>query len=188
MARPRSDAKRSAIMRAATHVIASQGLGAPTALIGKQGGVSRGSLFTYFDTKADLLNQLYVALRTESAAAAVSGLPVGSDHRQQMRHMWFRWLRWAIAHPDKRRVLARLSVSDDITAGSHRDGTRAFAGIAALLERSRADGPMRRAPIGLVAALMTGVAEAAMDVMTRDPANADAHCADAFDALWRMIA
>ena len=35
---------------------------------------------------------------------------------------------------------------------------------------------------------MTGVAEAAMDVMMRDPAHADAHCEDAFNAMWRMIA
>ena len=60
MARPRSDEKRSAIMSAAIHVIASQGLGAATATIAKEAGVSNGSLFTYFQTKADLFNQLYI--------------------------------------------------------------------------------------------------------------------------------
>ena len=174
-------------MTAAIRIIASQGLGAPTALIAKEAGVSNGSLFTYFATKPDLLNHLYVALKTESAGAALGGLPTRSDLREQMRHMWIRWLHWAIIHPDKRRTLVHLGVSEDVTAESHRAGSHAFAGVAELLERSRAGGPMRDAPIGLVAALMTGVAEAAMDVMARDPANADAHCAEAFDAMWRMI-
>ena len=175
-------------MTAAIQVIASQGLGAPTALIAKQAAVSNGSLFTYFETKAELLNQLYIELKTESGEAALSGLPSESEARAQLRHVWSHWLRWATRHPEQRRTLAHLSVSDEITEESRQAGSRAFAGIGKLLERSRADGPMRDAPIGLVAALMTGVAEAAMDFMLRDPADADAHCAASFEAVWRMIA
>ena len=188
MARPRSQDRRGAIVEAAVSVIASQGLGAPTALIAKQAGVSNGSLFTYFATKADLLNDVYVELKTESAAAALGGLPLRSGTREQMRHMWSQWLHWATAHPDKHRALAHLSVSDDITADSRRAGGHAFAGVARLLEQSRATGPMGDKPSGLVTALMTGIAEAALDVMLRDPARAVAHCEDASDALWRMIA
>ena len=47
---------------------------------------------------------------------------------------------------------------------------------------------MHDAPLPLVVTVMTGVAEATMDLMMRDPANADAHCATAFQAVWRMIA
>lgn len=175
-------------MTAAIKVIASQGLGAPTALIAQEAGVSNGSLFTYFETKTDLLNQLYIELKIESGAAAMGGLPTESDTREQLRHVWSHWLHWATSHPDKRRTLAHLGVADDITEESHQAGSRAFAGIRKLLERSRAGGPMRDAPAALVTALMTGVAEAAMDFMMRDPANADAHCAASFDAVWRMIA
>jgi AcrR family transcriptional regulator len=64
MARPKSDDKRSAIVSAAIRVIAGEGLGAATATIAKEAGVSNGSLFTYFETKADLLNRLYVELKT----------------------------------------------------------------------------------------------------------------------------
>jgi AcrR family transcriptional regulator len=68
-------------MSAAIRVIAAQGLGAPTATIAKEAGVSNGSLFTYFETKADLLNQLYVGLKTEMGAAALDGL----DRRRHPR-------------------------------------------------------------------------------------------------------
>jgi AcrR family transcriptional regulator len=94
MARPRSDEKRGAIMAAATRVIAAQGLGAATAAIAQEAGVSNGSLFTYFETKADLLNHLYLELKTEMAAAALEGLPPGeSGVRTQMQHAWSGWLR-----------------------------------------------------------------------------------------------
>lgn len=188
MARPRSDDKREAIMAAAVRVIAAQGLSAPTALIAKEAGVSNGSLFTYFETKADLLNQLYIELKAEMAAAALDRLP-GQDHtRDRMRAIWSHWLRWATSYPEKRRALAHLGVSDDITADTRQIGHRTMAGIADLLERSRANGPMRDAPLGFVVALMAATAEATIEFMLQDPADADRHSLVGFDALWRMIA
>ena len=84
-------------MAAATRVIVTQGLSAPTATIAKEAGVSNGSLFTYFETKADMFNQLYLEL-------------------------------------------------------------------------------------------MNSMAEATMDFMVQDPANADKHCKAGFEALWRVLA
>src|SRR5947209_18442557 len=124
MPRPRSDDKRAAIIAAATRVIAAQGLGAATATIAKEAGVSNGSLFTYFDTKADLLNQVYLELKTDMGAAILSGLPTDGDVREQLLHMWSRWLHWATANPEKRRVLAQLDVSDEITAATHQAARR----------------------------------------------------------------
>ena len=188
MARPRSDDKRNAIMSAAIRVIASQGLGAPTATIAAEAGVSNGSLFTYFETKADLLNQLYIELKTEMGAAALDGMPTKSGIRKQVFHMWSHWLSWATSSPEKRRTLAHLGVSDDITPASHQTASQAFAGIRELLERSRENGPMRDVPLMFVASLMGALAEATIDFMIRDPANADKHSKTAFDALWRIIA
>src|ERR1700753_709531 len=108
MARPRSADRRNAILSAAARVIAAQGLGAPTAAIAKQAGVSNGSLFGYFDTKATLLNELYIVLKTEMGAAAAGELPATSDLREQVRHMWNQWLSWATSFPEKRRALAQL--------------------------------------------------------------------------------
>lgn len=188
MARPRSDNRRGAIMSAAIRVIASQGLGAPTATIAKEAGVSNGSLFTYFETKADLLNRLYVELKVEMAAAAVDGLPTESDLRTQMLHMWSHWLRWATSCPERCRTLAHLDVADAITVESHQAASHALVGVRTLLERSREHGPMRDASPEFVVALMSALADATSDFMIHDPANADNHCMAAFEALWRMVA
>ena len=188
MARPRSDEKRGAIMAAATRVIAAEGLGAATAAIAAEASVSNGSLFTYFETKADLLNHLYLELKSEMVAAALEGLPAGeSGVRAQMQHVWSGWLRWAPSCPEKRRTLAHLGVSDDITPETREAVHRTMIGIAELLERSRENGPLRAAPLGFVSALMSAMADATMDFMIGDPAKADEHCAIAFEALWRML-
>ncbi len=188
MARPRSEDRRNAIIAATTHVIANHGLAAPTALIAKEAGVSNGSLFTYFETKAALLNQLYVELKTEMAAAALDGVLIDQHVRDQMASMWRGWLGWATADPEKRRTLAQLAVSDEITRPSRDVGNRAMAEVAAILERSRETGPMRAAPLGLVVGLMNAAADATVDFIIHDPANAETHSRTGFEAMWRMIA
>jgi len=188
MPRPRSEDRRNAILSAATRVIAAEGLGAATAAIAKDAGVSNGSLFVYFGTKAVLLNELYVTLKKEMGAVAVAGLPVDSDVREQVLHMWNQWLRWATSCPEKRRALAQLQVADDITADSHRAVSSAFSGIADLLERSRASGPMRDTPLGFVLTLTTAIADAAIDAIIREPADAEARGSVAFEAMWRVLA
>src|ERR1700744_1954854 len=117
MARPKSDEKRAAILEAATRVIVAQGLGAPTAGIAKEAGVANGSLFTYFPTKTDLFNQLYLELKMGMASGAMT-IPGDAEFREQFFHLWKKWMNWAIANPEKRRALAQLGVSDEITPES----------------------------------------------------------------------
>jgi len=188
MARPKSDDKRNAIMAAAARVIVTHGLSAPTAMIAQEAGVSNGSLFTYFETKADLFNQLYLELKAGMASAALEGLPPGAELRKQVFHIWSNWMGWAMSNPEKRRALAQLGVSDEITPATQAAAHKAMAGIGELLERSRAEGPLRNAPKGFVAAIMNSLAEATMDFMIHDPTNAKKHCKAGFDALWRVIA
>jgi AcrR family transcriptional regulator len=188
MPRPRSEDRRNSILAAATRVIAAEGMGAATAAIAKEAGVSNGSLFIYFETKATLLNELYVALKTELGAAAVDGLPVESDVREQVHHMWNQWLHWATSFPEKRRALAQLDVSEGITAETHQVVGSALSGIADQLERSRANGPMREAPLGFVLTLTSAIADATVDAMIREPDQAETRGRMAFEAVWRMLA
>ena len=187
MARPKSDDKRNAIMAAATRVIVTHGLSAPTAMIAQEAGVSNGSLFTYFETKADMFNQLYLELKACMASAALEGLPARAELREQVFHVWSNWMRWAASNPEKRRALVQLGLSDEITPASRAAGHKMMASIGELLEISRANGPMRDASMGFVVAIMNSVAEATMDFMVQDPANADKHCKAGFEALWRVI-
>jgi AcrR family transcriptional regulator len=186
MPRPRSDEKRSAILQAATRVIVMQGLSAPTMVIAKEAGVANGSLFTYFATKTDLFNQLYLELKMEMATGAMN-VPADAEVREQFFQLWKRWMNWAVANPDKRRALAHLSVSDEITPETRAAGHKIMAAVADLLERARAHGPMEKVSKGFLVALMNSVAEATMDFMTQDPANAKKHSREGFDAFWRML-
>ena len=188
MARPKSDDKRNAILAAATRVIVTQGLSAPTAVIAREAGVANGSLFTYFETKTELFNQLYLDLKIGMGSAVLEGLPAGGELREQFFHIWSNWMRWAVSNPEKRRALAQLGVSDEITPETRAAGHKTMAGVATLLEHVRASGPMRKVPMGFVVSIMNAVAEATIDFMIQDSAHAKKRCKDGFEVLWRVVA
>src|SRR3984957_15578674 len=118
MARPLSADKRIAILNAACEVVALLGVSATTAKIAKGAGVAEGTLFTYFATKDDLLNRLYLELKTDLRDAMMTGYPAGKSLVDRNRHVWDRFVGWGSAHPLKRRAMRQLAVSDRITEES----------------------------------------------------------------------
>ena len=187
MARPKSDEKRRAILEAAARVIVAEGLGASTAGIAKAAGVANGSLFTYFDTKTALLNALYLDIKGEIAAAAMRGLPEDAELREQLFCMWRNWASWAVKYPAKRKALAQLAVSEEVSAKTREKAHKLMAGLGGLMSQAIAKGAMRKADRGFVMGVMTSIAETTMDFMTADPKNAKKHCKDGFEAAWRMM-
>ena len=187
MARPRSDDKRSAILEAAISVVAEQGLAAPTATIAKQAGVAHGSLFNYFPTKADLLNAVYLQLKSELNYTVLEDLPGSADTRVQLEHLWIGWLNWGTSHPARRRTLAQLGVSDLITEVSRAKSVEGSAIGIDIFRRASAGGVLQDQPIEFIATIVDGLVGATIDHMIRDPANADTYRDIVFQALWKAM-
>lgn len=187
MARPLSDQKRSAILEAATRAIVRDGLSATTAGIAKEAGVANGSLFTYFETKTDLFNQLYLELKSEMATAAMEGVRQDSELRERSFQIWQNWTHWAVAFPAKRRALTQLSASGELAPETVAAGHKLMSGLASLVDHLREKGSLRKAPLAFVIALMNAIADATMEFMAADPSHAKKHCKKGFDAFWRML-
>jgi AcrR family transcriptional regulator len=111
VARPRSGDKQRAILDAALRICAERGIGgAPTSAISKAAGIAEGSLFTYFKTKDDLLNELYATLRSEFSRH-LTDFPREADAQTRLRHIWDRFLDLGATHPMQLKVLAQLRAS-----------------------------------------------------------------------------
>ena len=172
MARPRSEDKRAAILASATELVAQQGLGAPTAKIAKDAGVAEGTLFTYFDSKDDLLNQLYLEIKTDLRNAMMAGYPATKSRTDRSRYVWDRYIDWGGTFPSKRKAMSQLAVSDRITETCKEIGQNAFREINALMHESLAAGPMKDQPPAFVAAIMVSLADTTMGFIAREPAQA----------------
>jgi AcrR family transcriptional regulator len=187
MARPLSDEKRTAILQAATEVVATLGVGAPTAKIAKVAGVAEGTLFTYFANKDELLNHLYLDLKASLRDAMMADYPSGKSLIDRGRHAWDRYIGWGSAHPLKRKAMNQLAVSDRITEENKRSGAQAFGEVEEMIRESLARGPLKDLPPAFGAALFGAIAETTMDFIAREPTRAQHYTRAGFEAYWRAV-
>ncbi|AIF47965.1 TetR/AcrR family transcriptional regulator [Dyella japonica] len=187
MARPRSEDKRNAILEAATKVFAEQGTSAPTARIARMAGVAEGTLFTYFESKDVLLNELYLTLKSGLREQMLEGYPHRASARERARHAWNGYVDWGVAHPEGRKVMAQLTVSERITEDSKTVGSAPFGGVQEMLREAMAKGVLREMAPAFVGALLSAMAEATISFIEREPKRAEPYRAAGFEAFWNAI-
>jgi AcrR family transcriptional regulator len=189
VARPKSEDKRNAILDAATRLFAERGLtAAPTSEISKQAGVAEGTLFTYFETKDDLINALYRELKLELADAIMSDFPRKKKVRTRLRHIWDRYVNWGIANPRQRKVLAQLQVSEVLTKES-KDATGApFVEFQIMIRDAIEQRIFRNdLPAELISKSLATLVEATIDLTVSKPSKANKYRDSGFQMFWAGI-
>ena len=189
MARPKSEDKRNAILDAATRLFAEHGLtAAPTSEISKQAGIAEGTLFTYFETKDDLINALYREIKLDLADAMMSDFPRKKNVRTKLQHVWDRYVNWGIAHPRQRKALAQLQVSEALTKESRKVGGAPFVEFQAMI-RDAIDGRVFRddLPAELISQSLAALVEATVDLTVSSPSKANKYRDTGFEMFWHGI-
>lgn len=188
MARPLSDDKRDAILASAAELVAVLGTGAPTAKIARGARVAEGTLFTYFASKDDLLNQLFLDIEKELAEAMLADLPAGAGPRERARHVWDRLIDWSAANPARLKALRQLKVSDRINAESRRCGEGLFDGLRRLLEETLAGHAGTDQSPAYIGAILDAIAQATLEFIAREPRKHEEHRARGFETFWKAVA
>ncbi|HEY3415581.1 MAG TPA: TetR/AcrR family transcriptional regulator [Armatimonadota bacterium] len=187
MPRLKSHDKRNKILSAAIRVFAEHGLAAPTSAISQTAGVAEGTLFTYFETKDDLLNALYREIKLELAGVMMSDFARKKDVRSKLRHIWDAYVNWGVAQPDRRRLLAYLKVSDKLTEETKAVGYAPFAEIQVMAREAIAQKLLRDLPLEFITAAMEALAQTTMELMAAHPSKAGKYRAFGFEMLWNGI-
>ena len=186
MARAKSPEKRQAILRAAVHEIAQSGLGASTAGIARRAELAEGTLFTYFATKNELINELYIELKCEVYRRVNANFPHRAELRQRALHVWNETLHWAIERPDERKVSMQLGVSDVVTAATRERMSSEGDAIAQALSELATRGAFKDLPPGFASSSMAAMQNAVMDAIASKPRQKATLIDKGFDAFWRM--
>ena len=188
MARPLSEAKRNALLAAATGAVALSGTAASTLKIAKDAGVAEGTLFVYFPTKDDLLNQLYLELKADLVGFLAADYPANASIQAQIQHLWNRFIYWGLTSPDKRKALRQLSVSEKITEASQNAGQAMFSHLQMVVESGVKTGILREQPIFFLGGVIQALADMVLEMASRDPAKGGQYKRLGWEALWSAIA
>lgn len=188
MARPLSDEKRQAILAAAAEQVATLGTGASTAKIAGAAGVSEGTLFTYFATKEELLNQLFLQLEADLAQTLSASYPQKGRPRERMQRLWDALIQWGHGNPTRRKALRQLKVSDRVSAESRNCSHALFGELLAMVEETLAGHIAADRMSFYIGTVFNGLADITIDATAANPKDYEHLRQAGFDLYWKGAA
>ena len=187
MARPLSPEKRKALLLSAVNAVAELGVLASTAGIARGASVAEGTLFTYFETKEVLLQELYLHIKQGLADVVMPGYPHKADYRDRVQHVFQRYVDWGLSHRAERSALGRLSASGLILEDTRIRGMESMQTIATMMEQAMEDGAFIDAPMGLLSSVIEDIAGRTIEYVERFPKDAARHRQLGFRMTWEAI-
>lgn len=188
MARPKSEDKKQALLDAATTAIAQSGIAASTALIARNAGVAEGTLFRYFATKDDLLNALYLHLKSDLCQAMIAGLSTSDEPKEFTHSVWNGYIDWGVRNPVGHRAIRRMAVSEKITEATKQQVTDMFPELNRICQRAVRPVFLSDDFKAFGDALFLSLAETTIEFSCLQPARASELKALGFEAMWRALA
>ena len=120
-------------------------------------GVSNGSLYHHFPTKAELADALYVQTLHDFHGALLAAIKGDVDAETGVKGMVRAYVSWVVRHPDRAALLHKLKREGDVTdasAGVSAANAEAFRALQSWTEAQRAAGHLRDLPFHLWMALV----------------------------------
>jgi AcrR family transcriptional regulator len=187
MARPLSPEKRNALLLSATQAVAELGVMASTASIARRAGVAEGTLFTYFESKDVLFQELYLHLKRSLAETMMPDYPHEAGYAQRMEHVFQRYVNWGLDNAAGRLAVARLSASGQILDETRAQGMELFLAVSRMMEDAVRDGVFVDAPVAFLSSVIEHIAEMTIEYVGKYPEEADRHRQLGFRVVWRAI-
>lgn len=189
MARVRSEEKRLAILAAATGIIVEAGLPATrTAAIAKAAGVAEGTLFVYFKTKDELVNQLYLSIKQELAAVMITTADDSLSMEAKFRHYWCKYVCWGVENHSKKLAMDQLMVSAALLPEVKEQANVPFAEVANYVAGCIEAGLLKSLPVDYVLGVFAAMAEMTINYVLQQKVAVEEYQQTGFDLLWDAVA
>ena len=189
VARPKSEDKKQALLEAATVAFAQSGISASTSAIARGAGVAEGTLFRYFATKDDLLNELYLAIKADLVRAMIAGLnPDETQPKENTRNIWNSYIGWGIRNPVEHKAIRRMALSERITEETRNRVKEMFPELHEMCQRSIKPVFLSDEYRAFGDALFLSLAETTIEFASHEPRRAHALTDLGFEAMWQALA
>jgi AcrR family transcriptional regulator len=133
-----SPERRCAILDAALSLFTDRGFhGTNVPSVASEAGVGAGTIYRYFESKSDLVNELYQNWKRELGEALMTDFPVDKPPREQFAEFWCRASGFAQTNPTALQFLETHNHADYLNEESREVERQLLQGIYGLLEQLR---------------------------------------------------
>lgn len=182
-----SPEKRLALLLAATEAVAEQGVMATTAGIARLAGVAEGTFFTYFESKEELFQELYLFLKGSLAELIMPEYPLHAGVEPRMQHVFRCYVGWGFENPKMRSAVARLSAAGVVSEETQARALEPFKEVYQMMQDAIRAKIFVNAPPEFLWSVVEGLASATIDYVAKRPRDIEHRCQLGFHAAWKAI-
>ena len=160
-----------------------------TASISNEAGIATGTLFLYFESKEELVNELYLECKGEYAKYIEDGLWDNATFKARLKHIWERGTEWCLHNPEKLQFMVQFSSSPYITRLTKEKAMTHLNMMNDVLEKAIASKEVTTSSLELLSRTLNGYFHNARMYLLENPTNK--HLKkwqdEIFDLVWKGI-
>ena len=183
--------KRTAIMEAALKLFTEMGFhGTSTAQISKEAGVATGTLFNYFSTKEDLINDLYFEVKGKLSRNMGKGIETESTFQDKLKKLWSNLIRWGVDNQEEFLFVGQFCSSPYITKFTREEVIKEYIFLHNLVNEGIRSGEIRAFSPELTIMMFYQGSRAVVSLILDSDSSKDKNelIEDGFQIIWKGLA
>lgn len=190
MVRALQSAKREQFLAAALKLFVTQGVqNTSTAEIAREAGTAAGTLFLYFPTKQDLIDQLALQFARQQAENLRARLSTEMNARETFWTIWSSTIGWFTAHMDAYLYIQLVRDTGFLSPAVAQESNQYFGFYYEVVQKGLAEGSIRPYPVELIGGLLYQDVVAVMNMIRYQPDTTlhDTYIQQGFEIFWNGI-
>jgi AcrR family transcriptional regulator len=190
MARKLSPEKREQFLKSALTLFVANGIkNTSTNAIAKDAGTAAGTLFLYFPTKGDLINELVLQISKEQSETIKTQLNPAMTVRETFFTIWDGSIGWFLEHMEAYQYIRQVRdsglIADEVVGQTAKDLDYYFIAI----QRGSEEGAIKDYPLELIGTVLYQNIVAVMNLTLAepDPEKQVAYKQSGFQIFWDGI-
>jgi AcrR family transcriptional regulator len=151
--------KRTAILDATLQLISEHGFhGTAMSMIADRAGVGAGTIYRYFDSKEDLITQLYLEIKRQKGKAFLAGYSEDLSLRERFRTLWLNVLHYYIGHPQETAFIEQFENSPFMNAEVEEAYAEYYEPLMRFFQYAFQEGVFKEMPLAMLSTFTLEVA------------------------------
>jgi AcrR family transcriptional regulator len=170
MARKLAEDKRRNLLNAALKLFATHGTqNTSTAAIAKEAGTAAGTLFLYFPTKQDLINELVLQISRDQSEYMQTLLDRSLPVREMFFTIWQGCIRWFLEHREAYEYIQQVRDTGLVDETIVKKSGKSFAYFYDAIQRGLGEEALKPYPLELIGAFLYQDIVAVMNLLRTQP-------------------
>jgi AcrR family transcriptional regulator len=183
--------KKAAALRATLELISEQGFnGTPMSQIAQRANIGVGTIYRYFSSKEDLINALYIDVKTRVVQYTMRNFLESMPVRESFLLVLHNIVDYYIENPAELFFIEQYANSPLITAATREEGSRMSRSLNNLFKRAEEENLLKELPLAMLSTLAYGATMSLVKLclfseVKFDEATVNAGVAAIWDAIKR---